>query len=429
MPKTFFSYSFGCRVNHAEKEALDRQLIARGYEFTDTNPNICIINTCAVTHKAEREAKQYIYNIRRTFPLTKIIVTGCASTNWLKQNIRIAEVDLLIDNASKEFIAEILDKEVNNITPSLTTNKIKFIQNDKFLKSKRLILKIQDGCHRFCSYCIVPYLRGLPLSVPSEKLVQTIKDYEHSIQEVVLTAINTEAYGRDTQESLTELLQNILKQTSISRISFGSIHPWSINDELLTFYENNLIHKRIVPFFHIPLQSGSNKMLNLMKRGYAREEFIEKLRKLASYDPFTFIATDVIVGFLEETDTDFEDTYTFLKESPISRFHVFRYSVREHTAGFYLGKRLKEPDAQTKHKRSKALIDLSLQKFTEFQKKHIGYTFQAFFLEKREGEYQYVLLDNNMEAVIYSKSDLCGEIHNVKIDTYKNKKIFGTIVE
>ena len=156
----------------------------------------------------------------------------------------------------------------------------------------------------------------------------------------ILTAINTQAYGYDSGESFIDLVSVLIDKTRVERISFGSIHPWSVTQEFLKFYKKIRPKKRLVDFFHIPLQSGSDKILNLMRRGYTREEFVEKLTEIKNIYPDAFIGTDVIVGFLEETDQDFDDTYNFLKDSPISKFHVFRFSPREKTAAYFMKKRM-----------------------------------------------------------------------------------------
>lgn len=435
MKPKFFSYSFGCRVNQAEKETLDRELIQLGYEFNQTEPDFYVINTCSVTHKAEREARQLIYQIKKELPETKLIVTGCAATNWIKTRKEVAGADLLVDNQNKAYLATIISKRlgISNSKDDTISNQ-RFLKandlypkKDKYTDSKRIILRIQDGCQRFCTYCIVPYLRGLPKSTPINDIIKKINSLK-DIQEVILAAINTEAYGYDTKERFLDLVKAVLNQTSVKRLSFGSIHPWSINDEFIEYYKSIYNQKRFINFFHIPLQSGSNKMLQLMKRGYTREEFVEKLNTIMSINPFAFIGTDVIVGFLEENDQDFEDTYSFLESTPISKFHVFRYSQREHTAAYYLGKRLKEPDPLTKEKRSKALLALNKQKYANFLLKHLGKTFEALILEKRENELQQGLLENQIPVKIKTIKNRVGEIQKVRIIDCKNDQLFGRIV-
>src|SRR3990167_5221034 len=178
MNKTFYSFSFGCRVNQAEKERFDQELVSLGYQYDQNNPNVYVINSCSVTHKAEREARQLIYQIKRKNPQTKIIVTGCAATNWIKQGIKIQEVDYIIDNQNKEYVAALIEKNIiqpsESPTRSTTIETTKHAVQDKFINSGRVFIKIQDGCQRFCTFCIVPYLRGLPKSKTIASIVNEI---------------------------------------------------------------------------------------------------------------------------------------------------------------------------------------------------------------------------------------------------------------
>jgi len=432
--KTFDSFSFGCRVNQAEIEALDRELMQKGYEKQAQKPDIYILNTCSVTQKAEREARKHIYNLKRQFPDTKVVVTGCAATNWSKTNTKVNGVDYLIDNKSKELITELLEKKYNFNHDTSDVKRVKAYDEplanaatDKFMRSKRVIIKIQDGCHRFCSFCIVPYLRGLPQSTKIDDIVAQIQSYPEYV-EAILTAINTEAYGRDSGETFVDLIDAILTKTTIPRISFGSVHPWTFQEDFFTLYRKYAHSNRFVDFFHIPLQAGSDNMLRLMKRGYTRDEFIEKLNMLKDINEFAFIGTDVIVGFLEETDLDFEDTYTFLEKTPISKFHVFRFSKREHTAAYYLSNRLKQPTPAVKKARSQRLRDLSDKKYAFFQEKHLEKTFETLILERREEDFQQGLLTNQMLVWVKSEKDFTGALKNVRIYDYRNGELFGKIV-
>jgi threonylcarbamoyladenosine tRNA methylthiotransferase MtaB len=427
MKSTFSSFAFGCRVNQAEREEIDRQLMLLGYRYDSQNPQIHIVNSCAVTNKAEREARQHINQIKKKFPGIKIVVTGCAATNWLKQGLSIENVDILVDNTNKEYLASLISKKTNE-TKTLSLYRQPQKYEDKYMGSGRLLIKIQDGCHRFCTFCIVPYLRGLPKSVPMDAIIHKINSCGAGLKEVILTAINTEAYGKDKKESFLGLLTAILDQTSVSRVSFGSIHPWSITQEFFDFYGNHPQTDRIVNFFHIPLQSGSDKILALMKRDYKRKEFIERLETLNKIKPFTFIGTDIIVGFLEENDKDFQDTYDFLEKSPITKFHIFRYSQRQHTAAFYMSKRLREPSPEDKMKRAKALADLTRRKYGEFLQKHINNDFDALFLEKREGEYQHVVLNNQIPAIVKTSENMVGQIRKIKITAFEKEKLLGKIL-
>jgi threonylcarbamoyladenosine tRNA methylthiotransferase MtaB len=427
--KTFYTYSFGCRVNQAEKETIDREMNKIGYEMTENNPDIAILNTCAITHKAEREAKQLIYKLRRDNPKSQIVITGCSATYWKKNNLlKGLPVDLVIDNINKEFLVKLVANRL------LGQSKMNLggssLGGDKYLRSGRAVIKIQDGCQRFCTYCIVPYLRGTPKSERIKNLELKIKNLQTTnlIKEVIFTAINTEAFGYDTGEKLTELIERILTNSTIPRISFGSIHPWSINEEFLGYYKKTLPLKRLVNFFHVPIQSGSNKILNLMKRGYKIEEIQLKLMEIKKLNPYALIATDVIVGFLDESDKDFEETYEFLKKSPISKFHIFRYSNRDNTAAHYMKKSLKEPSALIKMNRAKILAKLGKEKFETFQRLNIGRNSQALFIRNREGDYQESIIDNQLSVFVKSKSDLTGELRDIKIMEYKKSKLFGKII-
>ncbi|KKR31093.1 MAG: Protein YqeV [Candidatus Gottesmanbacteria bacterium GW2011_GWC2_39_8] len=409
--KTFASFSFGCRVNQAEREELDRKLLSSGFVYDLNNPFLYIINTCAVTEKAEREARQHIYQARKKFPLSKIIVTGCAATKWIKDKVKVFGADEFIDNTNKEYVAELL---LNKFNTNKTVSE-KYAVKDKFIDSGRYILKIQDGCQRFCSYCIVPYLRGIPKSRKISELIRIIKTNEKTIKELILTAINTEAFGYDTGENFITLIDQLIKSTSVQRVSLGSIHPWSITSDFLEYYKKINSSGRLVNYFHIPLQSGSDKILNLMKRGYKRDEILVKLFEIKKINSTAFIGTDIITGFLEEDDQDFEDTYNFLEKSPIDKLHVFRFSIREKTAAYHMAKRLSCVGASMQQKRSRALISLGKKKYALHLEKHIGRVYKALFLKDRRESVQSVLLENQTPAYIKTEKDLTGCILDVKI--------------
>ena len=551
---TFSSFSFGCRVNEAEKENLDKKMLEAGFYFDEKNPDIFIINTCAVTHKAEREARNLIYQIKRKNPKTKIVITGCAATFWQKNKLyQNLPIDLLIDNVNKEFLVELIkkrfkknqfemsrsiqqtqskqasyNKRCDNVilnlfqdlngmpkpacrqawqvrhdrhynyypekhdgktddfhhSPSESENKLvsgyqKILkQASKFLSSGRLLIKIQDGCQRFCTYCIVPYLRGMPksrkieeiigeinntyhltLQIEKSKIIDNFSYYKHHchsefisesqkeipkptcrqarrvrddkktqtpISEVILTAVNTEAFGLDTGENFADLIDQILKKTSIPRLSFGSIHPWSITSRFINFYQKISTQRRLVNFFHIPIQSGSNTILQLMKRGYKTEEILEKLSSLQKINPLSLLATDVIVGFLGETEKEFEETYRFLEKSPLVKFHIFRFSKRKNTAAFYMAKNLNEPTEEEKKKRAKALGQLSAKKYLKFLEKNLGRISTALILNKKHDGFFEALLDNQLPVLIEKKKNIGpGEIIKVKVERVKNGRLVG----
>lgn len=428
MQQTFDIFSFGCRVNQAETENIAKQLLKTGFIWNKNNPQLFIINTCAVTAKAEREARQFIYQTRRKFPKTKIVITGCAATKWFQDKAVFNNKDLiLIGNQHKEEIAGIICSWYKYKIPGVSSYHTPGVGKNKFTGSGRLLIKIQDGCHRFCSYCIVPYLRGQPKSRKIDEIVSEIKENEDKIQEVILTAINTEAYGCDTNESFTDLLRSVIFKTKIPRISLGSVNPWSITEEFLDFYQKNIKQKRLVDFFHIPLQSGSNKILQHMKRGYTTEEFLEKLTAIKKINPLAFLATDVIVGFLEETNGDFKKTYHFLEQSPVSKFHVFRFSLREKTAAFFMAKKLKQVSDFVKKERSLSLIKLSDKKYQQFLENHLNHYFEALILPTTINNFQKILLSNQISALVRCKKQQIGTIQKVKITDLRDHQLLAKI--
>lgn len=441
--KTFYSYSFGCRVNEAEKEEIDRKMCAAGFVFDSKKPDIFIINTCSVTHKAEREARQLIYQTKKKFPKIKIVVTGCSATYWLKNSLyKDLPVHMMIDNVNKEYLVDLIKIRLSKQLKirsrgvkrvELMRQKVNY--SNKYIDSRRIMIKIQDGCQRYCTFCIVPYLRGMPKSQTIKNLELKIKKLEGKISEIILTAINTQAYGYDTNESFVDLLKTIIDNTNIPRISLGSIHPWSLTDEFYRFYQNYQSKKRLVNYFHIPVQSGSNKILNLMKRNYRKEEMQEKLLSINRLNKYALIGTDIIVGFLEETDKDFNETYEFLMNSPISKFHIFRFSVRKKTQANYMAKRLTEPTVLEKEKRAQALIDLGRKKYYQFIIDNIGRKSSVLFLKRFENGYREGLLDNQLPIwiattgrYITSQEPTAGQITNVKIVEFKKGRLFGKII-
>jgi len=426
---SFFSFSFGCRINQAETEAINLRLIEAGLVFCAANPNIYIINTCAVTGKAEREARQHIYQIKRKFPKTYLVVTGCSATFWMKNNtFKDMPVSLFISNKNKENTVKQIIQNYSLLDSAVYDRSGHKETQNKYLLSNRYFIKIQDGCQRFCSYCIVPYLRGLPKSKKISEIINEINKLDSGTKEVILTAINTEAYGLDTGEKFTDLISEVVGKTKIPRISFGSINPWSVDNNLYKVFLKYKKINRLLNFFHIPLQSGSDKVLKLMKRGYTSDEFKDKLGILKKISPLPLIATDVIVGFLGEGDKEFKETYKFLKDSPIDKFHVFKYSIRKGTAADYLSRKIKEPSMQIKKQRANQLLALGEKKYDKFIEKLIGVKSTVLFLNKTKDGYRQALLENQVPIWIKTSKNLNGQIKNIQVESKKNGCLFGKII-
>jgi len=421
MLKTFASFSFGCRVNEAEKITNDRKLLSYGFTYNAKNPEFFIIYSCAVTNKAEHEVRQFINKIKRTLPNTKIVLTGCAATQWINNNKTSLENIMMVNNMEKMNIPN----KLQNMNFESKPKSGKY--QDKFMNSGRIIIKIQDGCSRFCSYCIVPFLRGKPESKTISEIIKEILSFTEPIYEIILSGINTEYFGYKNGENLTDLIDTILSKTEIPRISLGSLHPWSLNSSFLKWYEKNCNNNRFVKFLHIPLQSGSKKILNLMNRGYKPADMQKILQKIVNIYPNTYIGTDIIVGYPGENNIDFIDTLNYLEDSPISKIHVFRFSNKIGTKNFKTNITINN---KILSERSKKLRLLSEQKMKKFITKLIGYRFNALVLKQKTTEGQMAVLDNGIPAIIINKSSKITPYitGNAQIVDYKNGKVNINII-
>lgn len=421
----FWSFNLGCRVNQAEKEKIDRELIAHGLVMSEDDPDVCIVNTCAVTQKAEKESRQFVRSLKRKYPTTKIAITGCSATKWKKEDHHLNEIDLAVDNLGKNDLSE----NIIEMFPHESFLEPTSFNKDLFVRSGRTFVKIQDGCDRRCAYCLVPSLRGPSKSRKTADIIDEIKHLDPTIKEVILTAINTETFGKETNESLTQLIKSVLSKTDIARLSFGSIHPWSLNDQLLNYLKDAVSNKKFVNYFHVPIQSGSDKILGLMKRGYKVWDVIEKLNTIRKYNYLSQLGTDILVGFPGETDKDFENTLSLLKKTSINRLHIFRFSLRSDTGAESLVKLYGEIPEEIKKKRAKTLLELGENKMFTFKEKHLNKKFEALFLVKKVNGFQEVLLENQMEAFIEAKRDFASEIKKVEIKSLKDGKLYGKIAQ
>lgn len=432
MAITFQSYSFGCRVNQAEKQYLDAALCALGLVQSKSDPDFYILNSCTVTKKAEREVRQHIYQTKKKYPHTTLIVTGCAATLWTQNDSKKYGVDVLVNNQKKYEIPEMIRSLIE--TESLqkhihTKEQPSDTYYDVFLHSGRKMVKLQDGCHRFCTYCIVPYTRGKPVSRTIEAITKEVQNAPKQIKEVILTAINTEYFGKGNNETLPKLLDELLNKTDISRISFGSIHPWSFTKDFFSWYKNNADNPRFVHYFHIPIQSASDTVLRIMNRQYLADEVGDMVLRMKSINPNAYIGTDIIVGCVGESEKEFAKTHEFLKKAPIDRYHVFRYSTRSGTSAEIIAKKHNEPTSQEKITRSKILRELSDEKNREFLQTQVGRTASALILERFAHGYQDALFDNQAPLKVKTNRSYRAKLKKVTIVEYKNGRLIGKIVK
>jgi len=321
--KTFATYNFGCRVNAAETNQYAQTLINQGFIPDKNNPDTIFINTCSVTKKANIESIGLIRRLQKKFPKSEIIVSGCAN---LKNISHLKNISVLNNQKKEEKLVDL---------NCIYTHQIK----DKFSHTNRFLLKIQSGCTALCTYCTVPYKRPYLWSLPIETAINTVKKaIDDDYKEIIITGVNLNQYT----PGFSNLIEALLTQTSISLISFGSIPINCIDKKFISLVYR--FPSRVSSFLHIPLQSGSDKILKLMSRNYTKKIILEKFKLLNSINniPSPLVkegtegrlnfGTDIIIGFPSETDVDFQKTYDLCKEINFSKIHVFRYSPRPGTA-------------------------------------------------------------------------------------------------
>jgi len=327
MPKKIAFHHFGCKVNFSEASALARQFRERGYELTGhrEQADIYVINTCAVTREAE---KKCIYAIRQTHrlnPEAKIVVMGCFSELNPEEIRNIEGVTLVLGQSDKFRLFDLLE----NMEPATSPAACDFVPSYSMGDRTRSFLKIQDGCDYYCAYCTIPLARGHSRSDTIANVVKEAREIAAAgVREIVLTGVNIGEFGRHHQETFRDLLIRLEQDVDIPRIRFSSIEPNLLSDEIIRLVASS---RKIMPHFHIPLQSGSDKTLRAMHRKYDTALYAGRISTIRSLLPYACIAADVIVGFPGETDADFDDAYRFMEGLDISYLHVFSYSRRDHT--------------------------------------------------------------------------------------------------
>ncbi|MFA5532281.1 MAG: MiaB/RimO family radical SAM methylthiotransferase [Candidatus Shapirobacteria bacterium] len=309
MSKTFLAINFGCRVNMAETNQWSQTLINQGYLPTKLNPGIILINTCSITKKGEIESLGSVRHLQKLYPKAKIFVTGCANLDKIKD---LDNVSVFKNDQKEKLLKELKSSYSPNI-------------KDKFSHTNRFLLKIQSGCSQFCSYCIVPFKRPQLFSLSIPKAIDTVKKaVQDGYQEIIITGVNIDQY----QYNFSDLIKNILDQTTIKLISFGSIPINCIDQKFIDLFKS--YPHRLSHFLHIPIQSGSDKILKLMNRPYSSKDITNKFNQLKKIPSISF-GTDIIVGFPTETEQDFKKTFSLCQKIGFIKIHTFKFSPRPNT--------------------------------------------------------------------------------------------------
>ena len=432
MKKVAF-YTLGCKVNQYETEAMLELFEKEGYEKAETEDyaDVYVINTCTVTHMSDRKSRQYIRRMKKKNPDAIIAVVGCYSQVSPEEILSIDEVNLVMGTNDRKKIVEEVKKidasrKVSTVDDIMKVKAFEEIEINKTNGKTRAFLKIQDGCDRYCSYCIIPYARGRVRSRDLESIVKEVENLaSNGYKEVVLTGIHVASYGKDIKDSDIKLL-DVIKQINdiegIERIRLSSVEPILFTDE---FVEAVSTMDKVCPHYHLSLQSGCDETLKRMKRRYTTEEYKAIVDRLRAAIPNVSITTDVIVGFPGETNEEFDKTYEFLKDIELTHMHVFKYSPRKGTPAATMENQV---DPSTKHERSEKLLQLNEENFKKFGQKMLDKEFNVLF-EQKVGDNKFEgLTENYVKVIVESDKDLSEQILKVKITDVKNEFLEGILV-
>lgn len=385
--------TLGCKVNQYETNAMIQNFIQKGYtiEDSDKKSDIYIVNTCTVTNMSDRKSRQMLRRVKELNPQAIIVACGCYAQVGKAELEKIKEIDLILGNNEKkdivEYVEEYMQKqEHKSIINDLMSQK-EFIEfgDITFTEKTRAVIKIQDGCDRFCSYCIIPYARGRVRSRLPDNIISEITEIaKEGIKEVVITGIHIASYGKDFNKNYTliELLEEINKIEGIERIRLGSLEPLIITEDFVNRIEKL---EKVCHHFHLSLQSGCDKILKSMNRRYTIEQFINIVDLLRKKFNDIILTTDIIVGFPGETDSDFEETYNFLSDIKFYKTHIFKYSQRKGTKAAQMKNQI---SGEVKEKRSKRLIELSNKNQKEYNESYIGKKVEVLMEEQKNNVYQ-----------------------------------------
>ncbi len=409
-------HTLGCKLNFAETSTMSRSFPSEVYERVpaNTRADIYVINTCSVTDAADKKCRQAIKKFINLSPGAFIAVVGCYAQLKPQEISSIPGVDLVLGmnekfdigsylaNTRKKAVAEVHSCNINE-TDSFHPS---FSMGDR----TRSFLKIQDGCDYGCSYCTIPLARGNSRNPAiADILEEAGKIAETGVKEIVLTGVNIGDFGKSTGESFETLLREIVKTEGIERFRISSIEPNLITDEIIQLTAEN---KKILPHFHIPLQSGSDKILGLMRRRYRRDLFASRVAKIRDVIPFAGIGADVIIGFPGETESDFNDTVDFLKGLPLSYLHVFTFSERPETVAENLPGKVHHAEKEI---RSRVLSELSAAKQADFRKMNIGQITEVLFERSRSEGFITGFSSNYLRVEYPWSSKLAGTVRRIKM--------------
>lgn len=424
-------YTLGCKLNFAETDAISRLFPSEKYNIVDfkKSADVYVINTCSVTEQANKKCRYIINKAIKQSPNAKVAIVGCFAQLKPDEIAAFEGVDLVLGTKEKFKIVNYLDEidqvESNQKIHSCDIDEVNDFNASYSLDGRtRSFLKVQDGCDYKCTYCTIPLARGRSRNSSIDEVVANANLIaSQGVNEVILTGINIGDFGKTTGESFFDLVQALEEKTSVSRYRISSIEPNLLTDKIIEYIAKS---KRFVPHFHIPLQSGSDSVLKLMKRRYTTELFEQRIQKIHEHMPDAAIGIDVIVGSPGETPEYFEECYKFLLELDYTYLHVFSYSPRENTPALEIELKVSPHDKKI---RSQRLHELSEKKKTVFYEKFIDSTCDVLFEGKDEGERIYGYSDNYLRVSVPFNDTLKNKIASCKIIGFdSNGDLLGEII-
>ena len=403
--------TLGCRLNEAELETWAQTFQLQGHTITNeiSASQLVVINSCAVTQDAARKSRQLIRRIHRENPKAKLVVSGCYATLNADEAQNLLGVDLVVSNKDK---AQLVEKVLSELTfetmPAMATEPAEIAL---FTRGRqRAFVKVQDGCRYRCTFCIVTVARGEEVSRAIADVVEEINTlHAQGINEVILTGVHLGGYGSDNGENIVTLIQEILTQTKIPRLRLGSLEPWELNEDFFELFKNS----RLMPHLHLPLQSGSDAVLRRMARRCKTEEYLQMLERLRSQIPNFNITTDIIVGFPNETEEEWQESFEFIKRCQFGHIHIFTYSPREGTKAATLPNPVSH---EIKKQRSEQLHRLAEEMKDAFYQQNSGQTFEILWEGQRE-----ILENGNVRMFGYTPNYLRVSCEINETETLENQ--------
>jgi threonylcarbamoyladenosine tRNA methylthiotransferase MtaB len=422
MQKTVAFYTLGCKLNFSETSSIGRQLTEAGMQKVafEAGADVYVVNTCSVTDNADKKCKKIVKEALRHNPNAFVAIVGCYAQLKPNEIAKIPGVDVVLGAAEKfnieNYLNDISKREVAIVKEGKIKEVLDYHASYSIGDRTRSFLKVQDGCDYFCSFCTIPLARGKSRSDTIANIVKQAEEIvSQGIKEIVLTGVNTGDFGQGTDENFYQLLQALEQVNGLERIRISSIEPNLLTDEIIELVAKSNV---IVPHFHIPLQSGSDKILQSMRRRYLTELYTSRVNKIKALMPHCCIGVDVIVGYPGEEHEDFIDTYNYLNELNISYLHVFTYSERVNTTAYKLPGKV---NLSERADRSKMLHILSDKKRLLFYNEHIGKTYPVLWEAENDNNVMYGFTNNYIKVKTNYDPMLVNEIVEVEITAIDNE--------